>query len=80
MKVTGEAAYISAKTGTKRDGSQWFILKFLDNHFDEFFSIFVEEELFNDMKSCPKNTPVVLTLNLTPGSKYFKMENVEIVN
>lgn len=79
MRVSGEAAFISAKTGKRRDGADWYLLKFLDNDSDEFFSIFVDDDLFNTMKSYPKHSPVLLTLNLTPGLKYFSLENLELI-
>lgn len=79
MLMTGETLFISTKMGTKKNGENWYAGKFLDNDADEFFSVFVDENLFNKMKSLSKHTPVVLTLNLVPGQKYFSMESIEIV-
>ena len=80
MVVTGEAKYISGKTGTKQDGTPWFMLKFLDDHSDEFFTAFVCAELYEDMQTCKKHTPVILSMNLTPGQKYFTLEAVEVIS
>ena len=79
MTVTGESIFISAKQGTKKDGSTWFMLKFLDNDADEFFSVFVDEKIFSEMSACVKHTPVLMTLNIVPGSKYFDLANLEVV-
>lgn len=80
MIVTGESLFISAKTGKKKDGEDWYNLKFLDDESDEFFSAFVSGGLYNHFFNVPKKTPVVLTLNIVPGSKYFTVENIEVVD
>ncbi len=79
MTVTGEADYISAKTGTKKDGTDWYRLKFLDEDAESFFTAFVSASVFNVVKDLPKHTPVVLTANLVPGEKYFTLESVEVI-
>lgn len=79
MKVTGEAEFVSSKTGTKGDGSTWNMLKFLDDESDEFFTAFVNDDVYKQMMLCPKHTAVVLTLNITPGKKYFRVETIEII-
>lgn len=78
MIVTGEAEFISAKTGTKNE-EDWFLLKFLDEDSDEFFTVFVENTLFNKVKNLKKHQPVLITLTLVPGRKYFKLETLEVI-
>ena len=78
MIVTGEAKYISAKSGSK-NGKGWYILKFLYEEADEFFTLFVEKELFDALEGLPKNTPIILTLHIVPGQKYLRLENLEIM-
>lgn len=80
MLVAGETLYISNKTGSKQDGTSWFNLKFLDESMEEFFVVFVEENIFNRFQKVAKRTPVVLTINIVPGSKYYTLENIEIVS
>lgn len=80
MLVAGETLYISSKQGKKQDGSEWYCLKFLDEALDEFFVAFVEREIFIQFQTLAKRTPVTLTLNLVPGSKYFTIENIEILD
>lgn len=80
MRLTGESMYISSKTGKKKDSSDWFSSKFLDDESDEFFTVFLEEDLYHQLSQLPKHTPVMLTLNLVPGQKYFSLENVEVLN
>ena len=79
MTVTGEAEFISAKTGTKKDGAEWYMLRFLDEAADSFFTAFVDATLFQKSKDLLKHTPVILTLNLSPGNKYFTLVSVEII-
>ena len=79
MKLTGECNYISSRMGTKKDGSEWFSSKFLDDDSDEFFTVFHEQDLFNQLSKLPKRAPVLLTLNLVPGQKYFNLERIEII-
>ena len=78
MIVTGEAKYISAKSGSK-NGKGWYILKFLDEEADEFFTLFVEKELFDALEGLPKKAPLILTLHIVPGQKFCRLENIEIV-
>lgn len=79
MRMTGECEYISGKSGTKKDGSVWANLKFLDNDSDEFFSVFVEPDVFNEVHTMPKRTPVLLTLELTPGKTYVEFIALELI-
>lgn len=78
MLVTGESYFISAKSGLK-NGKEWFVLKFLDESQDAFFSVFTSEDLYRELEGVPKKTPVALTLQLVPGQKYFSLESIEIV-
>lgn len=77
MTVSGEALFISAKAGEKND-KDWFMVKFLDDSNDEFFTSFVTRELYQELQGMEKKTPVILTLNLVPGQKYFSVESIEI--
>lgn len=79
MLVSGESEYISSKQGVKKDGEEWFMVKFLDEEADSFFTAFVEAELYNKVKNLPKHTPVLLSLNLVPGEKYFSLETLEVI-
>lgn len=78
MVVMGESQFVSRATGMKND-REWNSLKFLDEDAEEFFRIFVEKDLYNKMESVQKNTPVMLTLTITPNSKYWKLEAIEIL-
>ncbi|WP_075721085.1 hypothetical protein [Roseburia sp. 499] len=80
MIVTGEALYTSRTSGTsKRTGKPYFSIKFLDENAEEFFQCFVEQELFDAFDGIEKKTPVLLTLNYVPGSKFFSLESLEIL-
>lgn len=78
MVVVGESQYISKATGSK-NGKEWFSLKFLDEDAEEFFRVFVEKDIFTKMADVEKNTPVMLTLTITPGSSYWRFEAIEIL-
>lgn len=78
MYLTGESRFISVKAGQK-NGKDWFMVKFLDENADEFFSAFINEDLYKDLEGIPKRTPVVLNLQLVPGQKYFSVESIEVV-
>lgn len=78
MLVTGESRFISVKAGQK-NGKDWFMVKFLDENADEFFTAFINEDLYRDLEGVAKKTPVVLTLQLVPGQKYFTVESIEVV-
>ena len=77
MTVSGEALFISAKAGTK-NGKDWFMIKCLDDSNDAFFQSFVNAELYQELQGMEKKTPVILTMNLVPGQKYFSIESIEI--
>lgn len=78
MLVTGESRFISVKAGQK-NGKDWFMVKFLDENADEFFTAFISKDLYQDLEGVAKKTPVVLTLQLVPGQKYFSVESIEVV-
>ena len=79
MKLTGESMFVSARAG-KKNGKEWHMLKFLDEDAEEFFTAFVDETLSRQFQILPKHTPVLLTLNLVPGQKYFSLESVEVLS
>lgn len=79
MKVSGESVFISCRTGAK-NGNKWFSVKFLDEFADEFFVVFVSEDLYRELEGVAKKTPVVLTLQIVPGQKYFSLEQIELVD
>lgn len=78
MRVTGESRFIAVKTGQK-NGKDWFMAKFLDENAEEFFTAFINAELFRALEGVSKKTPVVLTLELVPGQKYFTIESIEAI-
>lgn len=78
MIVTGEAQYVSAKSGSK-NGKGWYILKFLDEEAEEFFTLFVDKELYDAIEGIPKKAPVILTLRIVPGQKYLRLEAIELI-
>lgn len=79
MTLSGEATFVSARTGEK-NGKQWNAIKLLDEQGEEFFTCFVSEQIFENFQGLAKHTPVFLTLNLVPGQKYFSLESVEILD
>ena len=78
MNVTGETSFVSVKCGNKND-KHWYMAKFLDNDADEFFTAFIDKDLYADLEGVEKKTPVVLTMNLVPGQKFFTVESREIL-
>lgn len=78
MTLIGESVFISTRAGQK-NGKDWYMVKFLDEDAEEFFTAFVNETLFEQFQTLPKHTAVVLTVNLVPGQKYFSLESVEIL-
>lgn len=81
MLVTGESRFVSATTGLKKDGvTPWYRLKFLDDDADEFFNVYVDNQaMFAELSGLAKKTPVILTMELVPGSKYFQLVKAEIL-
>ncbi len=78
MKVSGEGMFASCRSGvSKKTGKNYFSAKFLDSEAEEFVNFFIEEPLYHALENMPKNTPVILTLNLALASKYFRLESVE---
>lgn len=80
MRVTGEADFISAKSGvSKKTGKDYFTAKFLDAEAEEFAQFFIEESLFHELETLPKHTSVILTLDVALQSRYFSLISIEVV-
>ena len=79
MLLTGESKFVSVKSGTKKDGTEWFMSKFHDEEAESYFTIFVDKNMFNKLSQVPKKTPVMLTISMVPGNKYFELETLEII-
>ena len=78
MIVTGEATFTSLNNGTSRKtGKPWFSAKFLDSGAEEYATLFISEELYNELQEIPTHTPVLLTLNLSMSSRYFRLASIE---
>ncbi len=80
MIATGKGRIASVRHGvSKKTGEEYFAVKILDTEAEEFVNFFIEEELFNELETLPKNTPVMLTLDLALASKYFRLVSIEPV-
>ena len=79
MYVTGESTFISAKSGLKKDKTEWFLLRFLDSDADCYFNVFVEQDIFNKFKNVAKHTPVIITAEIIPGTRRFNLQLLELV-
>lgn len=79
MILKGNSVFVSRKSGLKKNGEAWYSVKFLDDDADEFFTCFVDERLFNAFEGISRKTAVTLTLELVPGSKFFNLEDFELV-
>lgn len=80
MNVSGECRFISASTFKGKKKQDLYACKFLDEDGDEFFTLFTSEELFAEFEGVAKRTPVVLTMELTPGKTFVKLVNVEFLS
>lgn len=80
MYVTGKAGFIARRKGLKKDGSEWFSLKFFDDQADDIIVAFVDEKMYSAFENVAKRTTVSLTLSLVPGQKYFTIEDFEIAD
>lgn len=82
MTVTGECKFVSATTGLKKDGvTPWRRTKFYDSTADEIVVAYVDEHIFDAVMGLEKMTPVMLTMELVPGSgsRFFEVLNVEVI-
>ena len=80
MRVTGESIFITVRSGTSKAGKEYYTAKFLDKDADEFYTIFIEEDMFNDLKEMQRNTPVILTIDEVIGQKYVSLISVEEIS
>ena len=78
MLLTGTATLISRRQGKKKDGSDWFSLKFFDEQADDIIVAFVDEKMYSTFESVEKRTTISLTLSLVPGNRYFTVEDFEV--
>ena len=80
MRLVGKCRFIYARTFKGKKKQDLYACKFLDEDGDEFFTLFTSEELFAEFDGVVKRTPVVLTMELTPGSTFVKLVNVEFLS
>lgn len=80
MILSGNTKFISKSTGTSKANKPFYMAKFLDDDNDAFFSIFVDETLFQLFEDVKRGDTMRLTLNLTPGNKYFSLIDAEMSN
>lgn len=79
MYLTGESQFIASKQGKKKNGDDWYSLKFLDEAKEDFFVAFVDEDTYQQYANIKKGTPVQLTVEMLLGSKYFDIKNIELL-
>ena len=78
MIVTGEATLIATNRGTsKKTGRDWFSVKVHDAQSEEYATLFVSEEEFQAYSQIPTHSPVLLNLNLSLATRYFRLESIE---
>ncbi len=80
MNVVGRSIFIAARTFKGKKKQDLYACKFLDEDGDEFFTLFTSEELYTEFEGVAKRTPVVLTMELTPGKTFVKLVNVEFLS
>ena len=80
MNVVGQSIFIAASTFKGKKKQDLYACKFLDEDGDEFFTLFTSEELYAEFEGVAKRTPVVLTMELTPGKTIVKLVNVEFLS
>lgn len=80
MYLTGKAGFIAHRKGQKKDGSEWFSLKFFDDQADDIIVAFVDEKMYSAFENVAKRTEISLTLSLVPGKSYFTIEDFEIAD
>lgn len=80
MYLIGKAGFITRRKGPKKDGSEWFSLKFFDDQADEIIVAFVDEKMYSAFENVAKRTTVSLTFSLVTGQKYFTIEDFEIAD
>lgn len=79
MLVTGKCIYKSANSGvSSKTEKPYWILKFLDDDAEEFFTFFVSQELFQLCSSIRKDTPVCLTVDLKVSTRFVKLIDVQM--
>lgn len=81
MLVSGEALYISTTRGTsKNTGEHYNLIKVLDDEADSFCTFFTDDDVAQKLQTLPKRTPLILNVQVALGSKYFKVESVEVIS
>lgn len=80
MFISGEVTFISANQGiSKKTGKPYYAAKVHDPQAEEYATIFTSEELFHEFEQIPTHTPVILNLNLSLNSRFFRLESIEII-
>ena len=77
MRVTCNSVFIATRRGISKAGKEYLNAKFHDKEANEYFILFIGEDLFNDLNEMPKDTPVLLTLDIVVSSKYISLVSVE---
>ncbi len=80
MRVKGESIFMAVRSGTSKAGKPFYTAKFLDKDADEFYTIFIDEDMYNDLKEMQRSTPVLLTIDEVIGSKYISLVSVEEIS
>lgn len=81
MRVSGEATFKEARHGANpKTGDNWRRIKLLDEDADEIIKCYVDEQIYQCFEGLEKNTPVIVTMDIVPGQKYFNIVQVEVID
>lgn len=75
--VCGETTLLGLRTGKKKSGDPWFLLKCLDLEGDTVFSLFITKEQYTALESLEKQTSLALTLNVIPNTRFCQVLSIE---
>lgn len=82
MRAQIISIYKSSKTGTKKDGAGYGMVKCLDDVNDSFFNLFCEEVLVQKIQKLgiARNQEVVLTIDILIGynKTYVQLVDVDL--
>lgn len=80
MYLKGKASFIARRKGTRKDGSEWFSLKFFDDQADDIIVAYVDGKMYSAFENVAKREEISLTFSLVPGKGYFTIEDFEVTD
>ena len=80
MIGTGATIFATSRSGTKKDGEPYYMIKCHDEVSMTYFTMFVDASLYQQAQGIPQGSLCHIVYEFVPGQKRFTLQSIKVAN